>query len=63
MSAYLSFHTILSYNLQMHYFRDNYVFFLKNILEYIISIYICDYNWVFMLSNKRNTFFNTHLFF
>ena len=30
MSAYLSFHVILSYNLKMHYFSDNYVF-LKNI--------------------------------
>ena len=26
LSAYLSFHAILGYNLEIHYFRDNYVF-------------------------------------
>ena len=26
LSAFLSFHTILSDNLKMHYFRDNYAF-------------------------------------
>ena len=32
LTAYLSFHAILTYNLKMHYFRDNYAF-LKNIFQ------------------------------
>ena len=29
LSAYLSFHTVLSYNLKIHYFKDNYAFLRK----------------------------------
>ena len=29
LSAYLSFHAILSYNFKMYYFRDNYAFLGK----------------------------------
>ena len=43
LSAYLLFHAILSYNLKMHYFRDNYAFLricLRILFSFIFEIII-----------------------
>ena len=32
------------------------------IFQIIVLLYICDYNWIWMLNNKKNTFNNLFIF-